>query len=210
MAISPRTFADAVLPRPQTRTLPIDLSRDAALIVGGSLIVALLAQLAIPLQPVPVTGQTLGVLLVGAALGWRRGALALLAYLVEGGVGLPVFAEGKAGLAVLLGPTGGYLVGFVVAAALVGALAERGWDRRPLSMAAAMVLGNVAIYALGAGRLALWLATAMPARAVAGAAWQLGVRPFLLGDMLKLFVAVIALPGAWWLLRRVGMGGGID
>lgn len=206
MAMSARTLSDAVLPR--SRALPAGLLRDGALVLGGSLVVALLAQVSIPLQPVPVTGQTLGVLLVAAALGRRRGALAMLAYIAEGTLGLPVFAEGKAGPEVLAGPTGGYLVGFVLAAALVGALAERGWDRRPLTMGLAMVLGNLAIYALGASWLARWLMAAqMSTGAALQAAWNVGVAPFLLGDALKLIVAVIALPGAWALLRRLGAHG---
>lgn len=202
MAVSARTLSDAVLPRSQAQ--PLGLARDALLIFGGSALVALLAQVSIPLQPVPITGQTLGVLLVGAALGWRRGALALLAYLAEGLAGLPVFADGKVGPAVLAGPTGGYLAGFVVAAALVGWLAERGWDRRPWTMALAMALGNVAIYALGVAWLARWLEVALHLTTATAlrAAWASGVAPFLLGDALKLLIAVIALPGAWWVVRR--------
>jgi biotin transport system substrate-specific component len=170
--------------------------RNSVLIVGGSLLVAGLAQLSIPLQPVPVTGQTLGVLLVGAALGWRRGGLALLAYLAEGLVGLPVFAEGRAGLPVLLGPTGGYLVGFILAAALVGFLAERAWDRTPWLMALALVLGNLVIYAVGVP----WLAVVL--RLPPQPAYQFGMGPFLIGDALKLAVAMVLLPGAWFIARR--------
>lgn len=220
MVVSTPTLSDAVLPRSQARSL--GLARDALLVIGGSTLVALLAQVSIPLQsalvallaqvssiplqPVPITGQTLGVLLVGAALGWRRGALAMLAYIAEGAVGLPVFADGKVGPQVLAGPTGGYLVGFVLAAALVGWLAERGWDRRPWTMALAMALGNVAIYALGVAWLTHWL-LALPAlhltsSAALRAAWDGGVVPFLPGDALKLLVAVVALPGAWWVVRR--------
>jgi biotin transport system substrate-specific component len=105
---------------------------DAVLVVTGSVFIALLAQVAIPLpfSPVPITGQTFAVLLVGVLLGSRRGGLGVLLYLLEGAAGLPFFAGGTAGLARLAGPTGGYLVGFVVAAIVVGLLAERGWDRR--------------------------------------------------------------------------------
>ena len=194
MATSPRTVVDLVIARP--RSLPIARLRDALLVVGGSAIVAGLAQVAIPLQPVPVTGQTLGVLLIGAALGWQRGGLALLAYLTEGLVGLPVFAEGKAGLATLLGPTGGYLVGFIVAAMLVGLLAERHWDRTPWMMALAMVLGNLVIYLFGVP----WLAVAL--HLGPQLAYQFGMQPFFIGDALKLIVAVIVLPGAWLVARR--------
>lgn len=202
MAVSARTLSDAVLPRSPVRSL--GLARDALLVIGGSALVALLAQVSIPLQPVPITGQTLGVLLVGAALGWRRGALAMLAYIAEGAAGLPVFADGAAGPAVLAGPTGGYLAGFVLAAALVGWLAERGWDRRPWTMALAMALGNVAIYALGVAWLARWLGATVHVTSgeALRAAWDGGVVPFLPGDALKLVVAVVALPGAWWVVRR--------
>ena len=194
MATSTRTFSDLVFPRP--RLLPAALLRDALLVLGGSAVVAALAQVAIPLQPVPVTGQTLGVLLVGAALGWQRGGLALLAYLAEGLAGLPVFAEGKFGLPTLLGPTGGYLVGFILAAALVGWLAERHWDRTPWLMAAAMVLGNLVIYLVGVS----WLATVY--HLTPQLAYQFGMQPFLIGDTLKLIGAVIVLPGAWFIAGR--------
>ncbi len=194
MATSVRTLSDLVYPRPH-RALP-GLLRDLLVIVGGSVIVAALAQVSDHQVPVPHTGQTLGVLLVGAALGWRRGGLALLAYVGAGLAGLPFFAEGHAGLGTLEGTTGGYLVGFIAAAMLVGYLAERGWDRAPWLMALAMVLGNGVIYLLGAAWLALVLHLT-PAQAIA-----FGVQPFLLFDAIKLVIAVIALPGAWWLAGR--------
>lgn len=168
---------------------------ELAAVLGGSWLIALLAQISIPLQPVPITGQTFGVLLVGAALGARRGALALLAYLAQGLMGLPVFAGGTAGLGRLLGPTGGYLVGFAAAAALVGWLSERGWDRRFVSTLAAMGLGNLVIYALGAPWLAQFVGWERALTA--------GVLPFLMGDVLKAFLAALALPSAWKLLSRL-------
>ena len=123
--------------------------RHIALIVVGALFVALCAQVYIPTEPVPFTGQTFGVLLVGGALGFRRGALALLLYLAIGAVGLPVFAQGKHGIDIVQGATGGYLIGFVVTAALVGRLAELGWDRHIGGSVGAMLLGTVIIYAFG-------------------------------------------------------------
>ncbi|MCS7087290.1 MAG: biotin transporter BioY, partial [Thermoflexales bacterium] len=150
----------------------------------------------IPLQPVPITGQTFGVLLAGAALGARRGALALLAYLAQGLIGLPFFAGGTSGMARLLGPTGGYLVGFVAAAALVGWLSERGWDRRFISTFAAMALGNLVIYALGAPWLAQFVGWER--------ALSAGVLPFLPGDAIKALLAALALPSAWALINRTG------
>ena len=195
MLQSPRlTLASACWPR-------AGVGPDLARVALGSLFVALCAQISIPLQPVPITGQTLGVLLVGALLGSRLGALSLLAYLAEGLAGLPVFAGATSAwspssvpaLPVLLGPTAGYLVGFVLAAALVGWLAERGWDRRVATTALAMALGNLLIYAAGLA----WLARFVPTASLLA----LGMLPFLPGDALKLALAAAALPGAWSLHR---------
>jgi len=174
---------------------PITLRRDIVVVLLGSWLVALAAQITIPLQPVPVTGQTFGVLLVGAVLGLRRGALAMILYLLQGALGLPFFAGGASGLARLIGPTGGYLVGFVFAAALVGALSERGWDRRFLSTLAAMALGNLVIYLFGLPWLSQFVGWE---RAV-----SVGLLPFLLGDTLKAALAAVALPGSWMLLGRL-------
>jgi biotin transport system substrate-specific component len=178
---------------------------DAARVLLGSLLVALCAQISIPLYPVPITGQTLAVLLAGALLGWRLGALAMLAYLAEGLAGLPVFAGGlsawspsPAGVPVILGPTLGYLVGFVPAAALVGWLAERGWDRHILLTALAMALGNLVIYAVGLAGLARFVPP--------GGLLSAGLLPFLPGDALKIALAAAALPGAWAFTRRPDAG----
>ena len=135
------TLAEATVPRG-------GLLRDALLVVGFSLLTALCARIVIPLPftPVPITGQTFAVLLTGAALGARRGAAAIVLYVLEGLAGLPVFAGGASGLARLLGPTGGYLLGFIAAAYLTGTLAERGWDRTVRWAAAAMAAGNVVVY----------------------------------------------------------------
>lgn len=173
---------------------------DIFLIVLGSLFVAALAQLSIPLQPVPITGQTLGVLLVGMVLGSRRGALALMAYLGEGLAGLPVFAGAKSGFATLLGPTGGYLVGFIAAAWLVGFLAERGFDRYLLKTLAAMVAGNLVIYAFGLA----WLSTFPFVSGLVGEAGllSLGMLPFLIGDAIKAALAALLLPAAWKLVGK--------
>ena len=175
---------------------------DAALVLGASLVIALSAQVAIqlPFSPVPITGQTMAVLLVGALLGSRRGALAVLAYIAEGLAGLPVFAGGAAGLARLFGPTGGYLVGFVAAAFLVGWLAERGWDRRFGTTLAAMTLGNLVIYGVGA----VWLAVFVGGLS---RAWSFGVLPFLPGDAIKIVLAAVLLPGGWKLLGMRGRAG---
>ncbi|HEX8939204.1 MAG TPA: biotin transporter BioY [Candidatus Limnocylindrales bacterium] len=183
--------------------------RHLALILVGALFIALTANfsLRVPGSPVPVTGQTLSVLVVGGALGFRRGLLATAMYLVLG-FGLPVYAEHHQGIATIasigggrlvLGATGGYLVGFVVAAGLVGRLAELGWDRSPGGAVAAMVLGNLVIYAVGLP----WLAAATGA----SGEWTVrnGFLPFVAGDALKLVLAAGLFPVAWWLVgRRVG------
>ena len=185
-----RTLTDALVPR-------TGVLRNAVLIVLFSLITAAAAQVSIPLPftPVPITGQTFAVLLTGALLGSRLGALSLLLYLAEGAAGLPVFALGRSGLATLLGPTGGYLLAFPVAAFVVGWLAERGWDRRVFTTALAMLLGNLVIYAGGVP----WLA-----RFVGGLpeAVALGMVPFLPGDAIKLVLAALLLPTGWALLGR--------
>lgn len=167
---------------------------DWGLVLGASLAVALCSQVEIhlPGNPVPITGQTFAVLLTGALLGSRRGGLALLAYLAQGAAGLPVFAGGAGGTAHLLGPTGGYLLGFVAAAALVGWLAERGWDRTPWLTAAAMILGNLVIYAFGVTRLSVFVG--------APQAVPLGLVPFIPGDLIKVGLAAGLLPAGWKLI----------
>ncbi len=166
---------------------------NAALIFAASLFIGLMAHVRLPLPftPVPITGQTFAVLLVGAALGSRRGAAAGLAYLAEGAAGLPVFAGG-AGPAYLLGPTGGYLLGFIAAAFLTGRLAERGGDRRFATAWVGFLLGEAAIYALGVPWLAHFVG--FP-QAVA-----MGLLPFIVGDIVKAIAAGLLLPAAWRLV----------
>lgn len=159
------------------------------LVAGASALVGLASQVAVPLTPVPVTLQTLAVLLCGAALGSRRGAAATVLYLAEGAVGFPVFAAGRAGIPYMLGPTGGYLLGFVAAAYVVGYLAERGWDRNILRTALAMVVGNAVIYCFGLA----WLLRYVPPEGVLAA----GLLPFLAGDALKIALATGLLPLSW-------------
>lgn len=180
--------------RPKVK--PYTLLYDFVCIVGSTLFIALTAQVAIPLpfSPVPITGQTLAVLLTGFLLGSRRAGVCLAVYLMEGTVGLPVFAGGKAGMMHLLGPTGGYLLGFVPAAMLTGWLAERGWDRKFTNAFAAMGLGNVVIYAVGLPWLAYF--TGFDRVLVAGCL------PFIPGDLIKTLLATAMLPTGWRLLRR--------
>jgi biotin transport system substrate-specific component len=169
--------------------------RDAIHVGVGVLFLALLAQVRLELGAVPLTGQTLGVLLLAAAYGWRKGTLTMLVYLAVGASGLPIFAAGAAGLAVLRGTTAGYLFGFVAAALLVGYLAERGWDKTIWRTAMIMVLGNLVIYAFGLG----WLRQFAPDWTTT-LAW--GLTPFVVGDVLKLVVAALLLPTAWRFLGR--------
>lgn len=185
--------ADAVL----VDALPGALVRDAIAVTAAVVLTALSAQVVIPLPftPVPLTGQTFAVLLTGAALGTGRGALAQGLYVGVGLAGAPVFADGSHGIDLLFGATGGYLIGFVAAAAVVGALARRGMDRRVVTTAVAFVIGSAVIYLFGATGLAL-SADLGPAQA-----FELGVRPFLVGDLVKAAVAGGLLPAAWWLLR---------
>ena len=169
---------------------------NTLLVFAASLLTGLAAQIAIPLPftPVPVTGQTFAVLLTGAALGARRGFLAQVLYLVQGVSGLPVFAGGAMGAAFLVGPTGGYLVAFPLAAALTGFLAERAWDRRFVTMFGVMLLGSSVIFALGAFGLTRFFP---PSQVLA-----VGVLPFVPGDLVKSALAALALPGVWRLAAR--------
>ena len=168
--------------------------RDILLVLAGSLLMALCAQIVIPLQPVPITGQTFGVLLLGAALGSKRGAAAMLAYIAEGALGLPFFAGGASGLAILTGTTAGYLVGFVIAAFVIGLLAERGLERSLRTSLVPFLVGTVIIYTFGVGWLAIVLGDV-------GKAIALGMLPFLFGDALKLVAAALVLPAAWKFVR---------
>ena len=172
-------------------------ARHLALILIGTLLITLCAQIYIPLVPVPFTGQTFGVLLTAGALGFRRGVAASALYVLLGIVGLPVFAEGKHGLDIVLGATGGYLIGFVLASAIVGRLAELGWDRSIPGAIGAMLFGSLAIYAVGVP----WLAY-VAFGGDFGKAYDVGMAPFLWWDALKLALAAAAFPAAWWFVGR--------
>jgi len=169
------------------------LSRNILLVLGTSFLVALSAQIAVPLpfSPVPVTFQTLVVLLAGAVLGSRLGALSVLVYLTEGLVGLPFFAKGAAGFAYFRGVTGGYLCGFIVAAFVVGLLVEKGDGRKMSTAIFAMGVGNVVIYVFGIA----WLQGVL--NITTSKALLLGLYPFILGDVYKLGVGAVILPLAW-------------
>lgn len=170
------------------------IMREVMLVLAGIMLVGLAARIQIPLFPVPVTGQTFAVLLVGALYGARRGSLTVAGYVAGGTAGLPLFAGGEAGPARLLGPTGGYLVGFVAAAWLVGKLCEAGWDRRVWTSGAAMLIGTLVIYLFGL----LWLARFVEPSEVI----PLGLAPFVIGDGLKVALAAVTLPFGWRLVGR--------
>ena len=173
------TLADAIIPRR-------NLLLDVALIVGYAALTGLSAQIAVYINPaVPITGQTFAVLLSGAVLGSKRGTASMLVYLGAGIVGLPVFAPEGA----IAGASRGYLIGFVLAAAIVGYLVERGWGRNPLKLLAAMFMGEVAIYAVGLP----WLALYVPGNKVL----EWGLTPFIPGDAIKMVMAALAVPTAW-------------
>jgi len=173
------------------------LVRNVVAVIAGSFLLTLSAKASIPFYPVPMTLQTLVVLALGMILGPRLGAAAVLAYLAQGAVGLPVFAgtpEKGIGLAYMMGTTGGYLLGFVVAAYVTGMLAERRWDRNIVTTVAAMVIGNVIIYAFGLAWLGSIVGWDKPVLA-----W--GMTPFLLGDLAKILIAAAVMPTLWKLLK---------
>jgi biotin transport system substrate-specific component len=184
------TLRLAVLPR-------AGILADLVLVLAGAALVALAAQVRIPLDPVPITGQTFAVLLVGASLGSVRGFASVALYSLAGIAGAPVFQEQNHGWEYFTGATGGYIVGFAAAAAVTGWLAERRWDRRFASAVAAMLTGNVIVYLFGLP----WLAHVADYDLLT--TLQRGLAPFLPGDLVKLYLAAALLPGAWRIVERL-------
>lgn len=169
----------------------------AILAVAGTVLLTVSAKIQVPFYPVPMTMQTFAVLVIGMAYGWKLGGATVALYLAEGAAGLPVFAgtpEKGIGLTYMAGPTGGYLVGFVLAAGIAGWLGEKGWDRSVPMTLAAMVIGTVIIFVPGY----VWLALLIGQEK----AWAFGVLPFLLGEVFKIALAAAVLPGAWKLIAR--------
>lgn len=191
------TIADFLVPIRVSEGIGVRV-RHLALILAGTLLIALAAQVRfyLPNNPIPVTGQTFAVLLAGGALGFRRGIASTTLYLLLGLGDLPVFAGGRHGAEIVLGTSGGYLVGFIVASAIVGRLAELGWDRNLLGSIGAMLIGSVPIYAVGVP----WLAVV--ANQPLGWAIENGLTPFLVGDALKMALVALAFPAAWWVVGR--------
>ena len=187
------TTAPAVI---SARVLPQTRSVTAVLVVGFALFTALMAQIEFPLwfTPVPITGQTFAVLLAGAALGWRAGLASQALYVGLGAVGLPFYSGGDGGWNVVTGATGGYLVGFIAAAALIGYLAEREQDRSIATAIPAFLAGSGVIYLFGV----TWLAHSLGVGATE--AMELGMVPFIIGDLVKVALAGVALPAAWKLV----------
>jgi biotin transport system substrate-specific component len=189
------TLADFLVPVRLSERLSTRV-RHALLIAIGTIVVILCSRIVIPVEPIPFTGQTFGVLVVGGALGLRRGAAALLLYLLVGALGFGVFAQDHSGVATIVGASGGYLIGFVVSAAVVGRLAELGWDRHVGGALVMMAIGTAIIYAIGVP----WL------KAVTGIPWSdalaTGMTRFLVWDAAKLAIAAGLFPAAWWLIGR--------
>lgn len=198
MQANQQTLAAALWPREGKLADMNGLLRSSLLAVFGSLLLWACAKIQVPLPPVPVTMTTFAVLAIGMAYGWRLGAATVLLYLAEGAAGLPVFAgtpEKGIGLAYMAGPTGGYLLGYVLAAAACGWLAERGWDRNVITATLAMLAGSIVMYLPGL----LWLGVLF--------GWdkpilEWGLIPFIPGDLLKIALVALSLPLAWRLLAK--------
>jgi biotin transport system substrate-specific component len=198
------TLVDYVIPPQSARS--VNLLKDGLLVIGFSLFLALCAQLSIKLSAnwVPITGQTLGVLLTGAALGSRRGSLAMLVYLAEGAAGLPFFAGGAGGYLVFVGPTAGYLFSFPLVAFVVGWLCERSLDRSYSTSVLAMLPASLIIYICGFLWLAGWYFVSHITPGInLSKAFVSGVIPFIPGDLIKLVIAALLLPSAWAIIRSV-------
>jgi biotin transport system substrate-specific component len=189
------TLADFLVPIPVGERLNARV-RHILLIAAGAAFIYLTARFSIPRDPIPWTGQTFGILVVGGALGARRGFTAVTLYVLLGLIGLPFFAEGKGGSAVILGQSGGYIIGFVVAGTIVGRLAELGWDRRISGAVAMMLVGTIVIYAIGLPWLS-YVRHLSVADTISG-----GLAPFIVWDTVKLLVAAGIFPVAWWLIGR--------
>ena len=196
---SRRVLAD-VIARPSARGRAFAL--DAALVLTGAALVAVLAQVSIPLWPVPITGQTLGVIVVGAALGSRRGAAAMITYLLVGLAGLPVFADFTGTIAAVAKPSFGYVIGFVFAAFVAGWFAERAWDRRPALAFLGFAIASVMPFLFGIPYLAFILNVVMGADLTFLQILEAGLFPFIVGGIIKAGLAALIIPGAWALVRK--------
>lgn len=195
-----RVLAD-VIARPSTRARAFAL--DAALVLTGAAVVAALAQVEIPLWPVPITGQTLGVIIVGASLGAWRGVAALTTYMALGLAGLPIFAGFTGSLAAVAKPSFGFVIGFIVSAFVAGWFAERAWDRRPLLAFAGFALASAVPFVFGIPYLAYVLNVGMGLDLTFWQILEAGLFPFIVGGIVKAALAALIVPGAWALVRRI-------
>ena len=192
---APTTLVAAVWAEDKTNAM----MRNVILAVAGSLLLWLCAKIQIPFYPVPLTLTTFGVLIIGAAYGWRLGMVTVALYLAEGAAGLPVFAgtpEKGIGLVYMMGSTGGYLFGYLFAAGAAGWLAERGFDRNFFTTAVAMFVGNVVLYVPGLLWLGILFGWDKPI-------FEWGLTPFIFGDLTKLALAAVLLPGAWFIVKKI-------
>jgi len=191
-------LAPSLLPATRDRTLA-----EAALVLVGTVILVISAKISVPFFPVPMTLQTLAVMAIAAAYGMRLGTMTVVAYLAEGFVGLPVFTAtppAAAGPLYFLGPTGGFLAGFILLALIVGYAADRGWDRSFVRLFGAMIAADVVVFILGFAWLALFAQAGGHTGIGFAGAWTYGVMPFLLGDLLKIALAAALVPASWGLL----------
>ena len=196
---SRRVLAD-VIARPSSRARAFAL--DAGLVIAGAAVVALLAQVEIPLWPVPITGQTLAVIVVGAALGAWRGAAALTTYMLAGLAGLPVFAGFTGTIAAVAKPSFGFVIGFIFAAFLAGWFAQRAWDRRPVLAFAGFAAASVVPFLFGIPYMAFILNVTLGLELSFAEILQAGLFPFIIGGLVKAALAAAIIPGAWALVRK--------
>lgn len=190
-----------VIARPSSRARAFAL--DAGLVIAGVAVVALLAKVSFFIGPVPITGQTLGVIVVGAALGAKRGAAALTSYLLAGLAGLPVFAGVVAGPAYVLAPSFGFVIGFIPAAFVAGWFAERAWDRKPWLAFAGFVAASIIPFLIGVPYMAMILAAVMSMDVTVGSVMDAGVWPFIVPGLIKAGFAALLIPAAWLAVRAI-------
>lgn len=200
-AAPPRRVLADLVARPSSRARAFTV--DAALVLSGVVVVALLAKVSFFIGPVPITGQTLGVIVVGAALGARRGAAALTTYMLVGLAGLPVFAGPVAGPAYVLLPSFGFILGFIPAAYVAGWFAERAWDRKPWLAFVGFVAASVIPFLIGVPYMAIILSTVMGQQITFASVMAAGVLPFIVPGLIKAAFAALLVPGAWLIVRAV-------
>jgi biotin transport system substrate-specific component len=200
-AVSRRPVLADLIARPSSRARAFAV--DAALVLAGAAIVALLAKAAFWIGPVPITGQTLAVIVVGAALGARRGAAALTTYMLIGLAGAPVFAGPVAGPAYVLMPSFGFVLGFIPAAFVAGWFAERAWDRKPWLAFIGFVSASIVPFLIGVPYMALILATVNGVAVTPALIWENGIAGFILPGLIKAAIAALLIPGAWLVVRAV-------